>query len=1076
MTRLKRYYKIFAFSALTLVLVAVSAIYFYPPKYEVTYLGGGVPLSSLISAHQTHQSHQDSKPQKTKQRSIANAHHHFAEPRRKERVLEIAAGEVAYIDRNIDVDTLVINGQLHCMPSHLARSGSTLEIKARSIHVNGLFQCGTSVTPYAGKLVISLKASDADPETHHDYRGMMVNPGGVLTLTGNSKKAGWVKLDRTAETGDTELLFDQPVDGSEHSEQQWQVGDQIALAPTSYASSEAESFTVTSIQGRTVGLDRPVQYRHWGQVEEIERPSTLMKFILRPLGMQKVKLDQRAEVANLTRNILLRADESVQSISDGEEVGAEIGGHVMVMAGGAAYIDGVEFYRMGQAGILGRYPFHWHIAGNVMGQFIKNSSVHRSFQRCITVHRTDFAVVENNTCYDFKGHGFFLEDGTEKNNQIIHNLGMLGKYPHRSKRLLSSDMTASGSSPMGEYQGRFPNVSVFWLSHPYNDVRGNVAAGSVGTGFWMGFHNEVLDNDGTVLHPVLTNTLNFSDNISHSSLVGFTWDGGPNGPLSGNAANPTDRINEGTTYHPPESPVFRRLTAFKNSYTGIYFKGVNGVFENTLTADNGWHFWVSFNQIIKNSTMVGRSQNHTAYDQNLLDTNFSKNYIQVSTRRTQQSGIALYDGPFELDGIDFLKYPTSLQFRQGSAVDITPVPISMAGGTEAFMNVTQRVRFSPNPVLKVSVPANTNSALIRDLDGSFSGQAGGGVMVGDHSLGVFPNSGCAVNLSNFRNMAVCPSSFHETSFNIFGGEQVWGVNGQTYSMGMWGQPFVARRSDGAITNPVSQWPNIFLYSQPWTANGTKFGLPTSVAHDVELLLKRQRPSIWINSEIPTAAVPLTKLIAQGKNCRLVSKFPGRPEALSVDSVQALRSSTVSAYYSSGEDFYVRLIPNLCAFNQNSNGSARSYKSDQYFVECDEQVDNGVKGRIEEVTSVGMGTNRSLQIRGWACHFNRGFKISTQLGFAPLPGPTLSRWTPVLTTQANQISDPDVSFRCGTGATGFGFQFTLSAAEMERYAGRKILVKGISSIPGQSDAFLERSDRFTVPSVRLRPDRLESSAK
>lgn len=1030
------------------------------PKYEVAYRGNGTPLSQFKPTSD------DSAPapkKKEKGRSIASAPEVLVDERIK--VLEIKQGEIATLDRSIDVDTLVINGELHCQTLESTAVPAPIEVKAQVIHVNGVLQCGTQESPYRGKITFSLKAGNVDPETSPAYRGFLVNPGGRLVLTSPKKKSGWVKLDRTVEPGETQLVLSESVDGAlarGKPARLWEVGDVIALAPTSYESAEAESFTVTSVQGNTIGLNAPVQFRHWGEVQTIRVPNRMRKFYEFTEPSEKVvTLDQRAEVANLTRGILLRADESVTPISDADAPGAELGGHMMVMAGGASYIDGVEFYRMGQAGILGRYPFHWHIAGNVQGQFIKNSSVHRSFQRCITVHRTDFAVVDNNTCYDFKGHGFFLEDGTEKNNQITNNLGMKAKYPYRSKTLLSTDMTITGSSPMGEYQGRFPNVSVFWLSHPYNDVRGNIAAGSVGSGFWMGFHNSVTDNDGTVLHPSTTNTLRFSDNLSHSSLVGFTWDGGPNGPLSGNPVNPTDHSPTGTVYEPPVKPTFSRLTAFKNSYTGIYFKGVGGLFDETLTADNGWHYWVSFNQSVRNSVMVGRSENHSNYDQNLLDTNLGKPYVQVTSRRTQQAGIALYDGPFELDGIDFLNYPSELSFRASDGKEITPVPVGIAGGTEAFMNVSRRVRFYPEPVLKIAVPDYTNAALLRDLDGSFAGRNYGAVLVGRRSLGILPASNCQTGSSVYRNMAICPPEYRETSFNIFDGEYVLGPTGQHYSLGIWGQPFVAQREDGAVTNALAQWPNIFLYGQPWTGNGTKFGMPSTTGQTIDLMLKRFRPSIWVNSEIAYPFVPVTHLIAQGRNCRLVPKNAGGTPAIVESSIAALRSSPDSAYFTSGDNLYVRLLPSRPAFGPTGLGLAHAYRSESYIVECDSPVDAVVKGEIESVRTQGFGPNRSVVVKGWACNFNYGTKIGVRLSVRSKQN-RVPLETVLQTATANLATDPAISFKCGTGMTAFGFEFTLPPALVQKHVGKFISVTGDSAVSGQSDECLAGSGTFKVP--------------
>ncbi len=44
------------------------------------------------------------------------------------------------------------------------------------------------------------------------------------------------------------------------------------------------------------------------------------------------------------------------------------------------YIEGVEFFKMGQQGTLGRYPIHFHILGIVPQTVCRKNSVHQSKQ------------------------------------------------------------------------------------------------------------------------------------------------------------------------------------------------------------------------------------------------------------------------------------------------------------------------------------------------------------------------------------------------------------------------------------------------------------------------------------------------------------------------------------------------------------------------------------------------------------------------------------------------------------------------------------------------------------------------
>ena len=59
-------------------------------------------------------------------------------------------------------------------------------------------------------------------------------------------------------------------------------------------------------------------------------------------------VDQRGEVANLTRNIKIQASEDAAQ--------TYFGGHIMAMVTSKMFIEGVEVSRMGQHMELARYP------------------------------------------------------------------------------------------------------------------------------------------------------------------------------------------------------------------------------------------------------------------------------------------------------------------------------------------------------------------------------------------------------------------------------------------------------------------------------------------------------------------------------------------------------------------------------------------------------------------------------------------------------------------------------------------------------------------------------------------------
>ena len=206
----------------------------------------------------------------------------------------------------------------------------------------------------------------------------------------------WTKLARTADAGSNSI---QVLNAAG-----WRVGDEIVLASTDFDPRQAERRTISAIRGNTITLDKKLDYMHFGKIT--------------------FDVDERGEVGMLTRNIRLQAS------ADAEQ--SFYGGHVMAMGASKMFVEGVEFQRMGQNLTLARYPIHWHLIGDAKGQYIRNAAIHDTYNRCVTVHGTNFLRVENNVTYNTVGHCFFLEDGIEHGNEFVHNLAIQTKC-HTSK-------------------------------------------------------------------------------------------------------------------------------------------------------------------------------------------------------------------------------------------------------------------------------------------------------------------------------------------------------------------------------------------------------------------------------------------------------------------------------------------------------------------------------------------------------------------------------------------------------------------------------------------------------------------
>ena len=172
-------------------------------------------------------------------------------------------------------------------------------------------------------------------------RGIML-AGGTLNLHGDRTHT-WTKLAKTAEAGSNSIEVLNAAG--------WRVGDEIVLASTDYDPRQAERRTIAAINGNAITLDKKLDYMHFGKIT--------------------FDVDQRGEVGLLTRNIKIQASEDAAQ--------TYFGGHIMAMVTSKMFIEGVEVSRMGQHMELARYPFHWHLAGDVKGQYIRNTAIPVSY-------------------------------------------------------------------------------------------------------------------------------------------------------------------------------------------------------------------------------------------------------------------------------------------------------------------------------------------------------------------------------------------------------------------------------------------------------------------------------------------------------------------------------------------------------------------------------------------------------------------------------------------------------------------------------------------------------------------------
>ena len=478
------------------------------------------------------------------------------------------AGDVVTIDAGmdlvLDVSTPVLHG-INLNGKLTFADDKDLELTTEWILMRGGLEIGTESKPHTRNATITLTNNVPDEVINGmGDRGIMV-VGGTLSLHGDRDNS-WSKLSATAEAGSNRI---EVLDASS-----WRVGDQIVLASTDFNPRQAETRNITRIRGNTITLDKPLTYMHFGEIT--------------------YGVDERGEVGMLTRNI------KVQASADAEQ--SYFGGHIMAMAGSKMNVSGIELTRMGQHLTLARYPIHWHINGDVSGQYIKNSAIHDTFNRCVTIHGSDNLLVENNVTYNTVGHCFFMEDAVEKGNQVVHNLGIQTKchptLPCDPTHLGPGRPSSDGQKSKDVLLPSDNTASTFWITNPDNSYRDNVAAGSDVVGFWFALPVHPTGAfEGTEISantwPRRTNVREFSGNTAHSNFDGFMFDRGPapDGTFSVAGSNyhvgytdPTDPNSQ------PLVSVFKDFTSYKNRNGAVWGRGELHLFPNLKVADNAIGF------------------------------------------------------------------------------------------------------------------------------------------------------------------------------------------------------------------------------------------------------------------------------------------------------------------------------------------------------------------------------------------------------------------------------------------------------------------------------------------------------
>ena len=636
----------------------------------------------------------------------------------------IPENSVLVLDESIHVNSIIVEGKL------IIDLSKNINITTEYILINGsnaYFEWGTETEPYVNKGVITLVGTNINkkiPNTSHSTKSIVVMNNAVIEMHGE-KKMSWTKLAANIKSGDTKIVL-------KDFAKNWHPGDSIAILSSRLNMEEAEIKTIKSISNsnKELTLNTSIKYPHIGNLHSYTSPSN-----------KTWNVDIRAEVGMLSKSIKIQGDIDSDRLA--------YGGHMMIHVNGVGHIENVELYKMGQKSKLGRYPFHWHLLEERgAGQYLKNTSIFKSYNRAITIHGTESALVEGNFCLDHIGHGLFLEDGGERFNIIKNNVIALTRKPVKGEELTPSDnqfSTAQNASPAS-----------YWITNPNNTFINNIAGGSQGTGFWFIFPDKPIHVSSLLdrfkdLNPRGDKLGEFSGNTSHSNKSGFDiFD----------ILKTDHSIGINASWKRSEKRYLDNNTWYANEI-GVY-GGIGGgiitrkvIFRNNIFIDNKLHLMHANYSDHLNCIFVAKSGENV----------FSGDRVLMKA----------YDGAFSITN----------SYLVGWDEPGTKYALSIGGSRKHPNYIVSGIEkdFNGPPVFKLPTynkqqkgPAGANSShqprvwifTVWDKDGSLTGQPDGGTIISNHNM---LRDGTERPFENSTNTYFIKKRYGHLSFSIVGPNQ-----------------------------------------------------------------------------------------------------------------------------------------------------------------------------------------------------------------------------------------------------------------------------------------------------------------
>ena len=290
---------------------------------------------------------------------------------------------------------------------------------------------------------------------------------------------------------------------------------------------------------------------------------------------------------------------------------------------------------LGQAFRIGRHPINFHYNGDLTGSYIRNCSIHHSFNRGITIDSSMCVDISDNVLFNIQGIGVVLETGNDIDNIIKHNLVL-------------------SSVESGHLQNEDRGPAAFWISHSQNSLMYNSASGGTHIVYW---YNK---------YPIYSRLTLFEHNDAHSNGMYGLW--------ISNIYRPSNGVT---------------LSGFKswNNHIGLEIKGRGAVHLKNMFMINNEDSNIILKDLTESHT------NNVMFHNSLLVAVDSDLNVSVPIFRTTKGLQLPTDDSYRINNITFIGYNGSKYAITVSNSEVCEL-ITYATSNLTFISSPRKIVFS----------------------------------------------------------------------------------------------------------------------------------------------------------------------------------------------------------------------------------------------------------------------------------------------------------------------------------------------------------------------------------------------